>query len=347
MTRLSSVLLLAFVLSANLGFAKTDGDILQSFEKHLTQMDVKPATISSAKETLESLKSDSVADAITETLILLYPKYESAIEATDEDEVQAAIELLSTFTESEDKFLAADASFYLARTLMNDERFEEALPLIRKIGRELDEYSVHLPTIQYYRGVAQEGLLMNDEAISSFMEFLQFNPDASERLRVNAWRKVQQLQAIGKKKIDQVQLKMDYSRRRLKLAKSNDQTQDQQKKIVKLLSQLIKEQQKKECSKCNSKSPNTKKQQQQQQQKKQKKSNKSSKSQTGGTSNNANGTAQKRTYDDSPASPWSRLRDRSRDPANNALKEKLPAKYRDIVNRYYEKANGNESKGNK
>ena len=346
MNRALFILLLTISIFVDTGWANIDGDILQSFEKHLAQLTVQPEALNSAKETLNSLKSESIADAITEALIHVYPEYESAIEASDNDDVQQAIAKLNKFSGSDDKFLAADASFYLARTLMNEERFEEALPLIQKVGREFTEFSVHLPTIQYYQGVAQEGLLMNDEAISSFMEFLHFNPEASERLRVNAWRKVQELQAIGEKKIEQVQLKMDYSRRRLKLAKSNEKTQTEQEEIVKLLSQLIKEQQKKECCNCKSKSSSTKKQQQKQQQK-QKKSGKSSKSQQGGTSNNANGTADKRTYDDSPASPWSRLRDRSRDPANNALKEKLPAKYRDIVNRYYEKANGNNSQDKK
>ena len=342
------LLILLFGLSLNLTAHASDGDVLDSFQKHLAALKVEKAKVASAQKTIESLKAESVSDAITEALILVYPQYEEAIVATDEDDEESAIRQLGEFSKANDKFLAADASFYLARTLMNGERFEEALPLIRRIEKDLDAYTVHLPTLQYYQGVAQEGLLMNDEAINSFMQFLQFNPNASERLRVNAWRKIQQLQAIGKKKLDQVQLKMEYSRRRLKLAKSNEQTQDQQEKIVKLLSQLIKEQQKKECSKCNSssKKPNTQKQQQKKQQK-QKKSGKSSKSQQGGTSNNPNGTAKKRSYDNAPASPWSRLRDRSRDPANNALKEKLPAKYRDIVNRYYEKANGNETKGNK
>ena len=41
---------------------------------------------------------------------------------------------------------------------------------------------------------------------------------------------------------------------------------------------------------------------------------------------------------------WSRLRDRSRDPANTAVKEKLPARYRDIVERYMEAANGEAEK---
>jgi hypothetical protein len=51
--------------------------------------------------------------------------------------------------------------------------------------------------------------------------------------------------------------------------------------------------------------------------------------------------AEVRSYDDSPASPWSRLRNRNRDAANNAVKSKLPARYRELVEKYTEAANGN------
>ena len=121
-------------------------------------------------------------------------------------------------------------------------------------------------------------------------------------------------------------------------------TQEQQQKIVEMLTKLIKEQEKKECSNCNSSSAqNTKKQQQQQQQQQQQASKpKQNKSQKGGSSANPNGKVVQKSYDDGPASSWSRLRDRSRDPVNNAIKDNLPARYRDIVERYYEKANGND-----
>ena len=104
------------------------------------------------------------------------------------------------------------------------------------------------------------------------------------------------------------------------------------------------EQEKKEVSNSKSNSKNTKQQQQQEQQQQQQQASKPkpNKSQKGGSSSNANGKVVQKSYDGSPASPWSRLRDRSRDPANNAIKEKLPARYRDIVERYYEAANGND-----
>jgi hypothetical protein len=41
---------------------------------------------------------------------------------------------------------------------------------------------------------------------------------------------------------------MDYSRRRLELVETDEVTQDEQDKIVSMLTKLIKEEEKKECS---------------------------------------------------------------------------------------------------
>ncbi len=136
--------------------------------------------------------------------------------------------------------------------------------------------------------------------------------------------------------------RMDFSRRRLSQIMPGEDTQKQQEKIVNMLAKLIKEQEKKEASSSSKDQKNTKQEQQQQQQAS--KDKQQSKSQTGGQSNNPNGEVVEKSYDDGPASPWSRLRDRSRDPANNAIKDKLPARYRDIVERYYEAANGDANK---
>jgi hypothetical protein len=139
--------------------------------------------------------------------------------------------------------------------------------------------------------------------------------------------------------MEDIYQRMDYSRRRLSLIEPGEQTQEEQDKIVRMLAKLIKEQEKKEAS---SKSKNQQKNQQQQQQQQQANQKRQpSQSQIGGQSSNPNGQVVKKSYNDGPASPWSRLRDRSRDPANNAIKDKLPARYREIVERYYEAANGN------
>lgn len=302
------------------------------------------AQIASLEQELASSEAATVEAAVTSALCRLYPDYEAAVRASDDDDLQQARQLLGGLTGAEDRFLAADASFYLARTLMNHERFEEAKQLLDALNGPLVDYSTHRTITQYYQGLAQAGLLQNDEAIKSFMEFLQFNADAPERLRVSAWRQVQQIQAIKKGQMDDIYQRMDFSRRRLEITEPGERTQEEQDNIVKMLKKLISEQEKKEASSSKGKSKSESESQQQQQQARNQPKDQSE-SQSGGNSSNPNGKFVEKSYDTGNASPWSRLRDRSRDPANTAIKDKLPARYREIVERYYDAVNGNESGG--
>ena len=344
--RMAACLVLAVILSLSLvDCVQADNqNVLKAFKDHIAELDsLTSAQKASVQKVFAELVDESGEDAVTESLMLMYPAYGKAVESADAADVDGSVALLEPLTESTDKYLSADSSFYLARTLMNEERFEQSLPLLERIKNELEDFTLHGPSAQYFIGVAQAGMLENKDAINSFMEFLEFNPTAPERLRVSAWRQIQQLQSIKDGKIEDVHQRMDFSRRRLQIADTGASTQTEQDKIVKMLTKLIKEEEKKECSNCNSNSKQQNKQQQQQQAKKKPKP-KPSKSEKGGQSANPNGKVVNKSYDDSPASPWSRLRDRQRDSANNAIKEKLPARYRDIVERYYEKANGSPNK---
>ena len=73
----------------------------------------------------------------------VYPEYSKAVESSNADNIDEAVKLLSPLAASEDKFLAAEASFYLARTLMNGDRFEEAMPSLEKITGDMSKFTVH------------------------------------------------------------------------------------------------------------------------------------------------------------------------------------------------------------
>ncbi len=321
--------------------------VADEFEQHLASVEVDDAQRDSAVAKFNSLKDESPADAVSESLLVLYPEYLEAIESADDSDDTNGLGRIAT---SDDPFLAADASFYYARSLMNQERYEQALPLLEEVRRQ-SQFSVRAGEAQYFIAVARAGMLQNAEAIESFLEFIQMNEDAPERLRVSAWRQVQELTAIEMQEgqLADVRQRMDFSRRRLQLEDTGESTQEEQDKIVSMLNRMIKEQEKKEAS-SSSKSKNTKKQQEKQQQQQQqqqdgeKQEQKPGESQKGGSSSNANGQAEIRQFDNSDQSPWSRLRDRSRDPANNAIKDKLPARYRDLVERYIEEVNGTAEK---
>lgn len=317
---------------------KDSATIIDSFLKNISAMDsVDDSSKAQAEKIIADLRADSPVDSITEALMALYPDYSKAIEASDNDDLETAKNSLLQFSASEDKYLASDASFYLARTLMNHEEFEAALPLLNQLTDELADFNVHSGVAQYYIGVAEAGMLNKDKAIEAFVNFLQFNPDAPERLRVSAWRQYQELQSIREGELDDVSQRMDFSRRRLSIEESDDVTQTEQDKIIKMLNKLIKQAEKKEAqSSCK----NCKSQSQGQQQKPQNGQNKpgQSKSNKGGTSSNPNGQFREKSFDNGSSSPWSQLRDRARDPANTAAKDKLPARYRDLVERYFEEA---------
>ena len=236
-------LLVCSVVSAS--DSHTD-EVVSSFLKHIDSID----SIDAEKKTKikKSVQEERSPESVTDSLIEIYPEYSKAVESSDDENVVEAVKLLSPLAESKDKFLAADASFYLARTLMNSERFEEAIPQLEKLMTDMADQSAHQGSAQYFKGVAQAGLLKNQDAIQSFMQFISENPNAAERLRVSAYRQVQQLQAIKEGKLDDVYQRMDYSRRRLTQVETGDQTQTEQDKIVKMLTKLIKDEEKKECS---------------------------------------------------------------------------------------------------
>ena len=321
-----------------------DTDVVGSFRDHIKSADVKSSLKSAAQKSIDAFAEDSPADAITEGLIAIYPEYGKAVDSAEGEDVDAAVRLLEPLTKSDDQFLAADASFFLARMLMNNERFEAALPLLDSLKGDLLDHTVHSGVSDYFMGVAHAGLLDNQKAIESFTSFIDTNPDAPERMRVSAWRQIQKLQSISSGKLDDVYQRMDYSRRRLDLEETGESTQEQQEKVVTMLTKLIKEAEKKECSgSCkNCKKSGDSKPSGGKKKSGANKPQQQKKSQSGKNAKAQDGKAIVKTYEDTPASPWSRLRDRSRDPANNAIKDKLPAKYRDIVEKYMEKANGAE-----
>lgn len=343
---LVAVLAVAIVVPG-IGLAsETDTD--RVIEAFLNQVDESGSLTNEQKamvrETVDQYCEDDQlkTQAISGALFTMYPDYEDALMAADEgaDKAQSA---LNPMIESDDKYLVADATFYLARILMSEDRHEEAIPLLASVTSDLAEFTLNAGNAVYFTAVAEANMLKNKKAVELFEKFLKENPKAPERLKVSAWRQIELLKSIEDGSLSDVYQRMDFSRRRLDLEKTGDVTQEQQDKIVKMLDKLIKEQEKKECSSCSSSCNNPSEGEQpadsQAQNPGQGKSNK------GGTSNQKNGVV-RRSFDNGPASPWSKLRDRSRDPANTAVKEKLPARYRKAVEEYNEAVNESEDSNN-
>ncbi|MEX2027863.1 MAG: hypothetical protein WEH44_11190, partial [Pirellulaceae bacterium] len=98
--------------------------------------DAKPDAIVKAVEIVTALRAepDARAVAITEGLRELYPDFRDALGVLGEENLTGAITALGKLRDSADPYLAAEASYYLARAYLLEERFEDALPILEDSG---------------------------------------------------------------------------------------------------------------------------------------------------------------------------------------------------------------------
>jgi tetratricopeptide (TPR) repeat protein len=207
------------------------------------------------------------------------------------------------------------------------ERYEDALPLLTDLLEKRADKTVLTGDATFLLGTCQARMLARKEAVESFTRYLDQNPSAPERMRIAAWRQCEALKQLEEGTMADVYDRMDFSRRHLNLEKSGTDTQEQQETIVAMLTKLIKEAEDRECQ-CSGgggQQPNDGSNSQGQGQ---------GKGQQGGNSRNQNGKVV-RQYNNGPQSPWSKLRNKERDPAYSAIKEKFPARYQQLIEQYY------------
>jgi len=279
----------------------------------------------------------SSQDAITECLQVAHPEYRRALSALESDNLAAALKGLEALSDSSDRFLAADAAFFLGRSYLLAGQHENAVPHLQKLTDALRDSTARTGEALYYLGTAQAGLLQIEPAMENLIRFLQTEAAAPERLKEGAYNQLVRLEQAKKNQLVDAELRMGYSERRLDQAMPDAETQTEQAKVVSILNQLIEEAEKKECSgsckggKKEPKDGDSKPGQKPGQDQKPKQG----EGQSSGQSSNANGSATKQSFDNGPLSIWSQLRDRERDPANSAVKEQLPPEYRKLIERYF------------
>lgn len=307
----------------------------------------KADQVQKATEIFSALRADVDGKpiAITEALRELYPDYKDALTTLGEENLQDAITKLGVLRDAKDPYLAADAAYFLARAYLLDERFEDALPLLEDAtGKNADKTARGGESL-FLRGVAYGQLIQRQEAMKCLKTFLDQYPDAPERMRVGAFRQLEALKLYEDGTLTDVQFRMEFSRRKLSLEDAGESTRDQQKKIIEILAKLIKEAEDKECNcKGGGKPKPGSKPGKGGEGDSQAKGEGQQQGKSGGGSKGTDSDTLKRLHRGGPTSPWSHLRDRDRDPVFNAIKEKYPARYQQLIEQYY-KSFSDESEG--
>lgn len=333
----------ALALSATIGLAaETTDQVLDRFQTELEgRKDLPDAARKQVGDLVKLLRSDPEGKslAITEALRAIDPAYQQALTELADENLATALPALAKLAKSNDPWLAADAAYFLARGYLIGERFEEAMPLLEQLRTKLADRSVHQGEALFLQGVAQIQLLKHKDATASLTKFLKEHGDAPERMRVAAFRQIEQLKLVEEGTLSDVQLRMDYSRRKLGLEDTGKDTREQQDKIISMLAKLIKEAEDKESQGKGSGKPNGEKQPGQGQgsegDSQGQGQGQGQGGQSGGGSKGTDGEAVKRLHRGGPQSPWSHLRDKDRDPVYSAIKEKFPGRYQQLIEQYY------------
>ena len=329
----------------------SEAKVVENFLQTLRdRKDISEELSVEAEKTINELKDDPYGRGIliAESLRLVNPDFRNALTLLGEENFASASQALQPLTQAEDPYLAAESNYFLARAYILEERFEEALPRLEELRGKFADKTVRGGESLFLTGIAEGQLLKREEAVEALTQFIRDYPDAPERMRVGAFRQLEFLKLIEEGTLSDVQLRMEFSRRRLSLEDPGDNTRQQQVKITDILAKLIKEAEKKEAQSKGKGEGEGKGQKKSEGQAGESegegKGEGKQGGQTGGGSKGIDSDTAERLHRGGPQSPWSKLRDRERDPVFNALKEKFPGRYQELIEQYY-KSFENEDEG--
>ena len=193
-------------------------------------------------------RSEDSRDAtITDALSSLSADFRAAMHALAEEENDKAVVALEKLSKSPDEHLAAEATFYLAKAHMMDEKFEKAVPVLKRARGQFAGKTLHDGEALFLAGSAEARLLHRKEAVKLLLKYVNdYETTAPERLYVGAFRQLEELNGLKKGSLVDVQDRMDFSRRRLALERTADRTRTEQDNIIAMLDKLIEEAEKQE-----------------------------------------------------------------------------------------------------
>ena len=248
----------------------------------------------------------------------------AALNELSEKDSAGAVSRLRPLATAENPHLAAESSFFLAKAYIQQDDYEQALPLLEELIAKHSDHSLRVGEALFLRGISQMHVLRRVEAMTSFGDLLQQHPNAPAPILAAARQNLELLEQLELGSIADIHDQTQYSHRRLSLERSGKETQDVQDHIVAMLTSLIDE-----MEKCCGKCPGCGCCQG---------GRKSGGGQGGATPGISSGTstAARRVQRGGTRTPWADLANKAREArAFTAMKTKFPARYRQLVEQYY------------
>ncbi len=288
------------------------------------------------KETWAKCTDCDEAEFLAQALVSVNATFRQALDAYDAGDYLGCAKLADTLNNHANLFVRANAAAFRVKALVAADRLLDAGVAIDKLfedgGADLTAMTYFGSEMSFLRGYCLLGNLEYDAAEAALNGFLQDSPDAPQRLVVSAQQILAELATRQAGRIGEVVDLMHYSKRRLVVTDSSGSVQQRQQRIVDILSSLIEEAEKKENSKGGGEGAG---------------GGKSGKSQGNapsspmqqstlpGGSSKEDGRLRNARHAN-PADTWGSLAPAKREQILQALRDSFPARYRQLVEQYYE-----------
>ncbi len=178
-------------------------------------------------------------DLIVQGLRIITPDFDRALQALNNEKADKAAKLLKPALSSQNPFLASNARYFLARAKMLQENYQKAADLLQPLTKQKASHTLNKGQVLFHLGVCRFHILQRKKALQTLTHFINHYPEAPEGQRQRAQKMAKKLMLYREGGLQEVHDLMQYSRRRLGRARTGDNTQKHQQRIVKVLNKII------------------------------------------------------------------------------------------------------------
>ena len=280
---------------------------------------------------------DNPRDFLLAGLAMLSEPFKNGFEALEDERYDRADQAFGSLLEAKDPYLSRHAQALLARSLVEQDRLEEAQLLLAPLAAdeaELIDKTFLEAEVDFLLGYCQLANLHYDEALTTLETFERQHPDAPETFRLPATQMLQEMRARRPESLGEVSDLMVYAGRRLRHGQPGKPVQIKQTRAVELLDKLIEETEEREKQQSSGGGGGKKQR---------------SGRQPGNPKNNPQSPMQESMLPDGtsrvgdlhraprarPGEEWGKMRPEERDRILQGLRLHFPSRYRRLVEQYY------------
>ncbi len=185
---------------------------------------------------------ENPVDFLTAGLAIISKPFHDALQAVEQQQYEQAEQTLRPLLDNPDPYVTLHAQIALARLFIEQDRYEEAEPLLASLANREQDLIVKTfaeAEVDFLLGYCRLANLKYDEALTDLEKFERQHPDAEDQYRLPARQMIQELKARQPESLGEVSDLMTYAARRLTAHGTYQTIRQRQDRAIELLDRLI------------------------------------------------------------------------------------------------------------